>query len=72
MMRELLWQWANDPQVRNASFSSGPISWETHVAWFNDKISIPRAEMFIAEDERGIPVGQIRFDLCPAAIGRSM
>lgn len=63
--RELLWQWANDPQVRNASFSSEPIPWETHVAWFNEKISSPSTEMFIAEDERGSPVGQIRFDLCP-------
>jgi UDP-2,4-diacetamido-2,4,6-trideoxy-beta-L-altropyranose hydrolase len=63
--RELLWQWANDPQVRNASFSPEPISWETHVAWFNEKISSPHTEMFLAEDERGSAVGQIRFDHCP-------
>jgi UDP-2,4-diacetamido-2,4,6-trideoxy-beta-L-altropyranose hydrolase len=63
--RELLWQWANDPLVRNASFSSEPIPWETHVAWFSEKIGSPRTEMFIAEDEHGSPIGQIRFDLCP-------
>lgn len=63
--RELLWQWANDPLVRNASFSAEPISWETHVAWFSEKISSPHTEMFIAEDERGNAVGQIRFDHCP-------
>lgn len=62
--RDLLWQWANDAQVRIASFSSEPIPWETHVAWFNEKISSPRTQMFIAEDEHGTPVGQIRFDLC--------
>lgn len=61
--RELLWRWANDSQVRNASFSPEPISWEIHVAWFDKKIADQNTEIFIAEDERGTPVGQIRFDL---------
>lgn len=60
--RKLLWMWANDPQVRMASFSQEPISWETHVAWFEKKNADPDTEMFIAEDENGNPVGQIRFD----------
>jgi RimJ/RimL family protein N-acetyltransferase len=59
----LLWEWANDPEVRAASFSSGAISWETHVKWFAEKTGEGRSLLFIAEDEAGSKVGQIRFDL---------
>lgn len=70
----LLWEWANDPEVRAASFSSDPIPWADHVAWFADKLS-PKEEnevaemsrqktsqILIAEDEDANPLGQIRFD----------
>jgi UDP-2,4-diacetamido-2,4,6-trideoxy-beta-L-altropyranose hydrolase len=36
----LLWEWANDPDVRAASFSSARIPWETHVAWFTEKLGL--------------------------------
>ena len=57
-----LWEWANDPDVRAASFSSDPIPWETHVAWFAEKFDQGRSLTLIAEDEQGVPFGQIRFD----------
>lgn len=60
--RELLWHWANEPQVRDASFSSEPISWETHVAWFEKNTVDPGTQIFIAEEVAGRPVGQIRFN----------
>jgi UDP-2,4-diacetamido-2,4,6-trideoxy-beta-L-altropyranose hydrolase len=63
--RRLLWEWANDPQVRAASFSPDPISWENHVAWFQKKLnpgSLAQSQILIAEDDRGNAVGQIRFD----------
>ena len=60
--RELLWEWANDPEVRAASFSSAPIPWETHVSWFAERFGQGRCLMLIAEDEKGSPFGQIRFD----------
>jgi UDP-2,4-diacetamido-2,4,6-trideoxy-beta-L-altropyranose hydrolase len=58
----LLWEWANDPEVRAAAFSSDLISWETHVAWLAEKLGDRRSLIFIAEDEEATPVGQIRFD----------
>lgn len=58
-----LWEWANDPEVRAASFSSAPIPWETHVTWFAEKSSQGKSLILIAEDEQAIPFGQIRFDL---------
>jgi UDP-2,4-diacetamido-2,4,6-trideoxy-beta-L-altropyranose hydrolase len=57
----LLWEWANDEQVRSASFSSAPIPWNTHIAWFNKKLRQNGSHLWIAEDE-GQPVGQVRFD----------
>jgi UDP-2,4-diacetamido-2,4,6-trideoxy-beta-L-altropyranose hydrolase len=71
--RQMLWEWANDPEVRAASFSSDPIPWETHVAWFAEKIggevkvgleepSSGNSLLLIGENY-GVPVGQIRFDV---------
>lgn len=59
----LLWEWANDPAVRAVSFSSQPISWEDHVEWFHSKINAPNHVIFIALDDEGTPVGQVRYTL---------
>ncbi|MGP8093040.1 MAG: UDP-2,4-diacetamido-2,4,6-trideoxy-beta-L-altropyranose hydrolase [Candidatus Sulfotelmatobacter sp.] len=58
----LLWQWANDPEARAASFSSDPIPWESHVAWFAGKLGHRKSLILIAEDEEATACGQIRFD----------
>jgi RimJ/RimL family protein N-acetyltransferase len=68
--RRLLWEWANDPDVRASSFSPEPISWETHEPWFDEKLnssqkSGSRTLIFIAQDRATNAVGQIRFDLRP-------
>lgn len=60
----LLWEWANDPEVRAASFSPAPISWETHSAWFADKLGKDESLIVIAEEEQ-TPCGQVRFDRRP-------
>ena len=60
--RRLLWQWANEPEVRSASFCSAPIAWDEHREWFTRKLGDEKILMFIATDEHGIPVGQIRFE----------
>lgn len=58
----LLWEWANDPVVRAASFSSDPIPWEDHRRWFARKLASDGTRIFIAVNEDGTPVGQVRFD----------
>jgi UDP-2,4-diacetamido-2,4,6-trideoxy-beta-L-altropyranose hydrolase len=68
--RRLLWEWANDPEVRASSFSPDPISWETHEAWFDEKLhssqkSGSRTLIFIAQDKATNALGQIRFDSRP-------
>jgi UDP-2,4-diacetamido-2,4,6-trideoxy-beta-L-altropyranose hydrolase len=59
----LLWEWANDPDVRKASFSSELIPWEEHLQWFKSKLGDPNCLFFIAVDGIDVPIGQVRFDI---------
>jgi RimJ/RimL family protein N-acetyltransferase len=59
----LLFDWANDPAVRSAAFSSAPISWESHITWFREKLQGGKSFIWIGEDVEGTPLGQIRFDV---------
>ena len=60
---ELIWQWANDPATRSASFSSEPIPWESHCKWFVAKLLDPGCLFFIILSPDDIPIGQIRYEL---------
>ncbi len=62
----LLWEWANDPLTREASFSTKTIPWEDHVRWFGAKLSDPSCYYYILTDEEGTPIGQVRFDVSSA------
>jgi len=53
--------WANDPEVRNNSFSPEPIPWEQHRVWFMDRITRKNCQMLVLEAQ-GLPVGQARVD----------
>ena len=57
-----LWQLANDPDVRSASFSTKMIPWEDHIRWFRKQLNDPSCIFFIATCEN-IPVGQVRFEI---------
>ncbi|MBE2267254.1 MAG: UDP-2,4-diacetamido-2,4,6-trideoxy-beta-L-altropyranose hydrolase [Anaerolinea sp.] len=59
----LIWEWANEPVVRAASFNSAPIPWEDHVRWFTGKLSDPHALILIGMDADDLPIGQVRFDV---------
>lgn len=59
----LIWEWANEPGARMASFSSEPIPWEDHRRWFAARVNAPECFFYIASDREGNPLGQIRFDL---------
>ena len=61
--REILWRWANDPEVRANSFHPEPIPWENHVRWFGQKLQDGNCVFYLASDEQGHALGQVRFDL---------
>ena len=58
----LIWEWANEPEVRRVSFASGQIPWETHQQWYSRTLSDPGSSIWIAYDAADEPVGQIRFE----------
>lgn len=55
-------EWANDPEVRQQSYSSENISFHEHESWFFKKIIDKDYRMFVVEKE-GRAIGQIRFSL---------
>jgi UDP-2,4-diacetamido-2,4,6-trideoxy-beta-L-altropyranose hydrolase len=58
-----LWEWANDPDVRRASFSPAPIPWDDHVRWLAARLTDPRWMGWMATDAAGISIGQLRFEV---------
>ena len=64
---QLYFDWANDPDTRRQSFTSNPISLETHTAWFTRKLAAPDAFLLVFSDEADHPVGQVRFERTPVA-----
>jgi UDP-2,4-diacetamido-2,4,6-trideoxy-beta-L-altropyranose hydrolase len=58
----MLWEWANDPQVRAAAYHEDPISWEQHTEWLKAKLEDVQCTIYIADAEG--PIGQVRFDRC--------
>ncbi|MGA2852569.1 MAG: UDP-2,4-diacetamido-2,4,6-trideoxy-beta-L-altropyranose hydrolase [Verrucomicrobiota bacterium] len=59
----LIWEWANEPAARAASFSSEAIEWNNHAAWFNAKLSDANCLLWIGNDADENPAGVARFDL---------
>ena len=53
----------NDEDVRKSAFSSSYISWEDHCRWFEAKLRSDDCFIYIALNESGEAVGQVRFDI---------
>ena len=60
---KMLWEWANNPEVRVVSFSSKPIPWGEHVQWLKSRLNDPNCIFYIAINSDGIPIGQVRYDI---------
>ena len=58
----LIWEWANDPTVRRASFSQTTIPWQHHTKWFSQKLGDPGCHLFVVMDGDR-PIGQVRFEV---------
>lgn len=59
---KLLFDWANEADVRSNAIDINQIDWDDHLAWFQKKLENKNSFILIAEIDN-IPVGQIRFDL---------
>ncbi|WP_299824488.1 UDP-2,4-diacetamido-2,4,6-trideoxy-beta-L-altropyranose hydrolase [uncultured Pontibacter sp.] len=58
----LLFDWANDPEVRKHSFNPNPILLESHTRWLHTKLEDKQTKLYIAETD-GEPAAHIRFEL---------
>ena len=59
----LLLDWANDPLVRKNAFNIEMISASVHRQWFYSRLNDKKnCKFYIAENEEGLPVGQVRLD----------
>ena len=58
----LLYNWANDPEVRSMAFDSDPIEWDGHKRWFEKCLRDPNTQIYVAVQNSKL-VGQIRFDI---------
>lgn len=59
----LLLSWVNDPEVREQSFHQDPITASAHGKWFRARLLDSNCIILIGENEAGLPVGQVRFDI---------
>ncbi|MGE5417656.1 MAG: UDP-2,4-diacetamido-2,4,6-trideoxy-beta-L-altropyranose hydrolase [Acidobacteriota bacterium] len=59
----LVWEWANEPAVREMSFSSQAIPWEGHQRWFEKRQNNPQSMMWIGVDSEDKPLGLVRYDI---------
>src|SRR5262249_2810174 len=59
----LLWEWANDPEVRKQSFVQRVISWAVHQQWFQSKLADSGTLIRIAENTRKDSIGVVRFNI---------
>lgn len=56
-----LWQLANDPTVRNNSFTHDPIPLDRHIEWYKGKLASPDCSIWVLE-LGGAIAAQVRYD----------
>ena len=58
---KLIFDWANEPEVRENALNSQPIKWEDHLNWFNKVVRRPDKTILIFCNGK-LPVGQVRIE----------
>jgi UDP-2,4-diacetamido-2,4,6-trideoxy-beta-L-altropyranose hydrolase len=58
---KLIFDWANDPEVRENSITMNRIDWADHQKWYKKKVGSRETKIYILEELKK-PVGQIRFE----------
>lgn len=58
---DLVFKLSNDPLVRQASFETKPIEYESHCKWFEKAVADVNTLFFLIFDDKDL-VGQIRFN----------
>ncbi len=61
---KMLFEWKNEALTRKNSFSSEPVPWESHIAWFEKKLKDENC-LFYIMCENGADVGTFRIEIDP-------
>ena len=72
---KLYFDWANDSSVREQSYSSNVIDYESHKKWFESKVKDDFCMLLLFQNEEKLNIGQIRIqkeDQNQALIGISI
>ena len=56
---ELFFRWVNEPAVRENSFNTELIPWESHQKWFETALADDGVRIYVLMQD-SIPVGQVR------------
>lgn len=58
---DILLEWRNDPETRQASHNTTEVQRSDHVSWLSKTLTNPDRRLYVAE-ENGDPVGTVRAD----------
>lgn len=58
---KIIFDWANEREVRENSVNQEPIDWVDHFNWFKSKLASQECCFYMVEENQQ-PVGQVRFD----------
>ena len=58
----LYYDWVNDPETRNQSYNSEPISLSQHQSWYYERIEDPNCFLYVISILEQ-PIGQTRFEI---------
>jgi UDP-2,4-diacetamido-2,4,6-trideoxy-beta-L-altropyranose hydrolase len=61
--KKLIFDWVNEPTVREMSFTKDLIDWDTHCKWYKKRVDTTNCLLLVAHDGDDSAVGQIRFDI---------
>ncbi|MHB1105207.1 MAG: GNAT family N-acetyltransferase [Lutibacter sp.] len=56
----LYFDWANDSGVREQSYNTNPIDFDSHCKWFKSKIEDTSCLMLLFQNEKNLNIGQVR------------
>lgn len=59
---KLLFDWRNEKETRNNSFSTEAVKWEDHISWFKKKLADEKSRIYIYGNQFD-NVGQVRIDI---------
>jgi len=59
---KLLFDWANDCDVRATALIKKKIEWDEHIHWLTNKLHSNESQIFILTDKNNENIGVVRFD----------